>query len=268
MNDGIESETPLHQSRAIGSAVRIQKPYPVWSGWDILWLFFFTGFSLLFIAALGDAVSHLVQVKFPSLKLLRHPASQGMFLLLFQAALDGLILLFIYFTITLKYNSSFFPSIKWVRWHPRLVSTYLPLGALLAFAVLGLSALFPSPASPPIEELLRFPITALLFAILGVFVAPLVEEVIFRGFIYPVIERRLGKMLAVTVTALLFTGLHVSQLWGSWTAIMLILGVGATLSVVRARTDSLIPSFIIHLSYNSTICLLFFISFVVKGFPV
>ncbi|PYV90700.1 MAG: hypothetical protein DMG05_09450, partial [Acidobacteria bacterium] len=68
-------------------------------------------------------------------------------------------------------------------------------------------------------------------------------------------------------TALLFTTVHVTQLWGSWSGIVLILLVGITLSTVRAKTDSLIPSFVIHLSYNSTICLLFLVGSLVKGFP-
>ena len=94
------------------------------------------------------------------------------------------------------------------------------------------------------------------------------EEVIFRGFLYPVVERRLGKTGALLITALLFSGVHVSQLWGSWPAIILITVVGFTLSSVRAHTDALLPSFIIHLSYNSTICLLFLIGVLVHGFPV
>lgn len=127
--------------------------------------------------------------------------------------------------------------------------------------------MFPVPDEPPLEKLLRIPLAAFLFAALGVFVAPFVEEVIFRGFVYPVVERHLGRTLAVVATALLFSGVHVSQLWGSWPAIALITVVGFTLSTIRAQTDSLFPSFIIHLSYNTTICLLFLVGVLVEGFP-
>jgi membrane protease YdiL (CAAX protease family) len=198
---------------------------------------------------------------------LPHAASEGIFLLCYQATLDILILMFIFFTVTLKYNSPFLPSIKWANHRRPYFLIFIPIGVLLAFAVLGISVLVPAPSKPPIEELLRHPITAFLFAALGVFLAPFVEEVIFRGFIYPVVERSAGKVLAVVSTALLFTGVHVSQLWGSWVGIVLIFAVGLTLSTVRAKTDSLVPSFVIHFSYNSTIAVLFAIGAAVKGFP-
>jgi membrane protease YdiL (CAAX protease family) len=241
--------------------------FPVWSGWDVLLLICFASFSAIFLGAFGGAVSHLLQVGIPTLKSLPHAASEGIFLLCYQAVLDVLILMFIFFTVTLKYNSPFLPSIKWVKHNRSYVLIFLPIGVLLAFAVLGISVLVPTPSKPPIEELLRHPVTAFLFAALGVFLAPFVEEVIFRGFIYPVVERSVGKVLAVVSTALLFTGVHVSQLWGSWVGIVLILAVGLTLSIARAKTDSLVPSFVIHVSYNSTIAVLFAIGAAVKGFP-
>jgi membrane protease YdiL (CAAX protease family) len=257
-----DSAEPLVSRPSIGPQV----PFPVWSGWDILLLICFTSFAALVVGAFGGAASHFLQVKFPALKNLPHLANEGIFLLSFQAVLDALILMFIYFTITLKYNSPFLQSIKWV--HPERSSfwRYSPLGVLLAFLVLGASSLLPNQNKPPIEELLKYPITAFFFAGLGILVAPFVEEVIFRGFIYPVVERRGGKMMAVGVTAMLFTAVHVSQLWGSWVGILLILLVGLTLSIVRARTDSLVPSFVIHLSYNSTIGLLFLAGSAIKAF--
>ena len=241
--------------------------FPVWSGWDVILLICFAGFSAIFLGAVGGAASHILQVSIPVLKSLPRPASEGVFLICYQAVLDVLVLMFIYFTITLKYNSPFLPSIKWLNHKKPYFLIFFPIGVLLAFVVLGVSVVVPTPTRPPIEELLKHPVTAVLFAALGVFLAPFVEEVIFRGFIYPVVERRAGKALAVILTALLFTGLHVSQLWGSWIGIALILFVGLTLSTVRARTDSLVPSFVVHFSYNSTIAALFAIGAAWKGFP-
>ncbi|MCI0620382.1 MAG: CPBP family intramembrane metalloprotease [Acidobacteria bacterium] len=244
-----------------------QRSFPVWSGWDVVFLLSFAAFSVVILAAAGEAAKHFVQVRLPALRFLLQPAHEGVYLFLFQALLDFLLLLFIYFTVTLKYNASFLQSLKWSPKKELRAWTYLPVGILLALAVVGASTVFPNPIEPPIEKLLKVPLTAFLFATLGVVVAPFVEEVIFRGFLYPVVERGLGKTLAVVVTALLFSGVHVTQLWGSWPAIVLITVVGFTLSVVRARTDALLPSFIIHLSYNSTICLLFLIGVLVEGFP-
>ena len=242
--------------------------FPVWSGWDVLFLFCFAAFSVMMLAAGGEAAKHLVHAKFPSVRFLLQSPNEGIYLFLFQALLDLLILLFIHFTITLKYNARFFQSLKWRPRSEIRISRYIPVGIVLALAVLGASTLFPNPQESPIEKLLKVPLTAFLFATLGVLVAPFVEEVVFRGFLYPVVERRLGKASALVVTALVFSGVHVSQLWGSWPAIVLITVVGFTLSSVRAHTDALLPSFIIHLSYNSTICLLFLVGVLVQGFPL
>lgn len=246
----------------------IPPQFPVWSGWDVLFLFCFAAFSVVMLAAAGEAAKHLVHSKLPSARFLLQSPNEGIYLFLFQALLDLLILLFIYLTITLKYNAPFFESLKWPPRKELRVAIYVPVGIVLALAVLGTSTLFPNPQESPIEKLLKVPLTAFLFATLGVLVAPFVEEVVFRGFLYPVVERRLGKTNAVVATALLFSGVHVSQLWGSWPAIVLITVVGFTLSSVRAHTDALLPGFIIHLAYNSTICLLFLIGVLVQGFPL
>jgi membrane protease YdiL (CAAX protease family) len=258
---------PPVEDQAWAPVLAPSRRFPVWSGWDVFFLFCFTAFSALMLAAVGDAVKHVAQVRVPAIRFLLQPSHEGIYLILFQALLDILIFLFIYFTITLKYNSSFFESIKWTPKKRYRVTSFLPIGVLLALAVVAASTLFPTPSEPPLEKLLRIPLAAFLFAALGVSVAPFVEELIFRGFVYPVVERRLGRTVAVVTTALLFSGVHVSQLWGSWPAIVLITVVGFTLSIIRAHTDSLYPSFIIHLSYNSTICLLFLVGVFVEGFP-
>lgn len=260
---------PLAESSEQNELMASAAPrFPVWSGWDVIFLICFSAFCVLMLAAAGEAAKHVVHSKFPSARFLLQSPHEGIYLFLFQALLDILILLFIYFTVKLKYNAPFLESLKWRPSRELRVSRYIPVGIVLALAVLGASTLFPNPQESPIEKLLKVPLTAFLFATLGVLVAPFVEEVIFRGFLYPVVERRLGKTSAVVATALLFSAVHVSQLWGSWPAIVLITVVGFTLSSVRARSDALLPSFVIHLAYNSTICLLFLIGVLVQGFPV
>ena len=90
-----------------------------------------------------------------------------------------------------------------------------------------------------------------IFAIFGIGVAPVFEEVIFRGFLFKVLAEMRGPSVAVPVTAVLFALLHIPQLWGSWAGIALIFLVGYILSQVREKSNSLIPSLIIHTSYNA-----------------
>ncbi len=52
---------------------------------------------------------------------------------------------------------------------------------------------------------------------------------------------------------MLFAALHLSQLRGNWPAVIVIFLVGYVLTLVRYRTDSLIPSVIMHTAYNAMI---------------
>ena len=267
MNDSPQPFSPEEPSIPQAAVSPVVKPFPVWSGWDVMFLFFFTSFSAIVFATLGNSISHLLQIKFSFARVLLHSENEGIYLIFYQALLDVVILLFIYFTITLKYNSPFLKSIKWKSSQALRVAPFIPLGILLALAVAGVSALFPSPSELPIEKLLKQPHAAFFFASLGIVVAPFVEEVVFRGFIYPVVESWIGSFGAIVATAALFSVVHISQLWGSWPAIGLISIVGLTLSIVRAKTDSLFPSFVVHLAYNTTISILFIIGIFVGGFP-
>ena len=82
----------------------------------------------------------------------------------------------------------------------------------------------------------------------------------------PLLVGRILLWIAVSVTAILFALLHLPQLWGSWAGVVLIFVVGYVLSYVRLRANSLIPSFIIHTSYNAMLFGVFALStFVQKG---
>ena len=207
---------------------------------------------MLAVQAAGSLLSHYLGR--PALT--ADPVYLGMAQILMTNLLNGLILLFIYRTVSLKYRSPFWLSLKWRGSTAAPPGLFLALGALLALAMGALSSRIPGIEELPVSELLRHTQTALLLGVTAIAVAPLVEEVVFRGFIFPVLERRWGPVAAVLLTAAMFTSLHVTQLWGSWMAVSLILLVGLVLSLVRALTGALRPAFLLHLAYNATLCLL------------
>jgi membrane protease YdiL (CAAX protease family) len=127
---------------------------------------------------------------------------------------------------------------------------FLAGGAMLALVVTFAGNFFNSKETLPIEQLLQARVSMMLFAVMGVFVAPLVEEIIFRGFLYPVIARRLGIAMGVLLTGTLFGLLHAAQLWGGWGQIVLLILVGVVLTWVRARTGTVKASYFVHLGYN------------------
>lgn len=181
-----------------------------------------------------------------------------------QALMDGMLVGFIAFLVKVVHGQSFLQAIHWFRNHQFSAGFLISLGATLAISVLIVSSFFPPADPPPIEKLLSSASAVYVFAFFGICGAPFFEEVIFRGFLFKVLSDARGPGTAVSVTAILFALLHVPQLWGSWAGVTLIFVVGYVLSLVRWRSNSLIPSFIIHTSYNTMLFGVFALSTLVQ----
>jgi membrane protease YdiL (CAAX protease family) len=92
--------------------------------------------------------------------------------------------------------------------------------------------------------------TRIATAFVAVFTAPLVEEVIYRGLLYRTLEKAAGMGVAIALVSLLFAGVHVFQYRNNLAVIMVITLLSFTLTISRAVTGKLLPSFIIHLVFN------------------
>ena len=75
--------------------------------------------------------------------------------------------------------------------------------------------------------------------------APLVEELIFRGLLYGWIAGRWGTLAAWLVSSLAFAAAHVEP-----AHIVLVLPLGILFGWLRRRTDSLLPSLVSHIVNN------------------
>ena len=134
------------------------------------------------------------------------------------------------------------------------------LGIAMAILVQSVSALLPIPKSLPIDQYFSDTTGAYLMAIFGITFAPLVEELFFRGFLYPVVARRLGVAVAVGITALLFALIHEAQLAHAWAPLLLLWFVGLVLTSIRVWARSVGASFCVHVGYNFTLFLLIFLA--------
>src|SRR5260370_18875607 len=85
---------------------------------------------------------------------------------------------------------------------------------------------------------------------------PLMEELFFRGFLYPVLARRMGVVLAVIFTALPFSLVHLVQYGYAWVAVLVIFLVGVVLTASRALTASVAARFLAHVGFESTLLML------------
>ena len=182
--------------------------------------------------------------------------AKSVVVLISQAVLDGLAIVYLYLMLHARTDARFWPSIGWrgTRTDGGTIREsalqFLAGGAVLAVVVSFAGGFLNSKETLPIEQLLQARVSILLFGILGVLVAPLVEETIFRGFLYPVIARRLGVTAGIAITGILFGLMHAAQLGGALGQVALLILVGIVLTWVRARTGTVAASFFVHLGYN------------------
>ena len=225
----------------------IEEPEPI-NPWRMADLVVFAVFFVLTVLFLPLAIIRVWRIFNPNLRIADLTAVDQVML---QGIMNLVLVGFIAFLIKVIHGKSFVETIHWFRNHQFRTGFLISLGATLAVSVLLVSSFFPAGEPPPIERLLSSTTAIYVFAIFGIGAAPLFEEIIFRGFLFKVLFDIGGSATAVSVTAILFALLHLPQLWGSWAGVALIFVVGYVLSFVRLRANSLIPSFVIHTSYNA-----------------
>ncbi len=113
-----------------------------------------------------------------------------------------------------------------------------------------ISRVFDLPANPhplvaPLLEKGSPVIIAALF-IIAVVLAPLAEEIFFRGFLFPSLKRRIALPGAVLLSAALFATLHLSA--GGWLSIF---GLGIFLAYSYEKTGLLLVPVLIHGIHNA-----------------
>ena len=96
---------------------------------------------------------------------------------------------------------------------------------------------------------------AIVLAFLAICVmAPLLEELFFRGVLLPTLARRLPVQGAMVVQALVFALLHLSFGIGVATAAYTVVVIGVAgygLAFLRVQTHSLVPSVLAHGTFNA-----------------
>lgn len=174
-----------------------------------------------------------------------------------QILMEVSLLGFLALQIRHRSNLPFWSTIGWRPLRPRTIprgAAYAGLvmgGVALALFVSAASAAFPPKHPLPIERIFETPSLTLLFMVTAVVVAPVVEETVFRGYLYPVAARSFGVVGGIIFTGAVFGLLHGSQLWGGWWQIGLLVMVGILFTYMRATSRTVVSSFLLHISYNS-----------------
>ncbi|MCX7598178.1 MAG: CPBP family intramembrane metalloprotease [Armatimonadetes bacterium] len=94
------------------------------------------------------------------------------------------------------------------------------------------------------------PVAAAIYAGLAVVVAPVLEETIFRGFVYPGLRRRLSPAAAILTTALMFAITHVGL---PVPALVGLFVLATALAYAFERTRNLYVPIGMHITHNALV---------------
>jgi len=100
----------------------------------------------------------------------------------------------------------------------------------------------------------RGPVERAVFALAAVVMAPLVEEILFRGILYPLLKHRGYPRLAFWGTSFLFAAIHVHL--ASFIPLFLF---GLILIWIYERTDTLLAPILTHSTFNAIQLVSFFV---------
>lgn len=220
---------------------------PAWNFWDVV-LAMVAGVVALLIAGVAGAIVIAAVMASKHLKADQIDADLR-FILPIQLAIYAGVIGMMYHTIRVRYRQPFGAGVRW-NWPAQHIWAWPFAGLLLATVVQLAERVVPMPNNMPIEKFFSTPLNAYLMGLLGVVIAPIVEELFFRGYLYPVIARRFGLIGGVLLTGAVFAVFHAGQLGYTWAPLLIMLVVGVTLTAVRAFTKSVAASTLTHITYN------------------
>jgi membrane protease YdiL (CAAX protease family) len=231
---------------------------PVWTGWDVLQI---AGLTLLMLMITQLLIAPgMLRFAYPHagwMDVAQKPVSALLAQLLTYIAVG----LYMILLVQWKYRTPFWQAIRW-NWPGIAGVSFAGVGVLM----LGLDFLgrfLPMPKTTPFDQFFARPSDAYLTVVFAVTLGPLMEELFFRGFLYPVLARRLGAAGGIVLTALPFGLMHYLQ-YRSWSAVLIVVLVGVVLTTVRAVTKSVASGFLAHVGYNGS--LMFLTALATDGF--
>lgn len=214
---------------------------PFWNYIDLLLMIGAVASGILVIGFLGLVLVSVI----PHLKANPAPIALPLQLVFYVVVYFGFVAVFKF-----RYRAPVLASLGWrhARFNPFLA---IVIGAALAIALSAFGQLLHTPENDLIDKVVDSPASLVLFAVTAVLIAPVFEELFFRGLIQPLLSRTFGIVAGVLITAVLFGGLHAPEYSWAWQYALIISFAGAVFGWARARTGSIVPGVLMHCSFNS-----------------
>ncbi|MGA3203908.1 MAG: type II CAAX endopeptidase family protein [Bryobacteraceae bacterium] len=179
--------------------------------------------------------------------------------MIYQSLIYALLLGVLYLLVAWRYEQPFWRSLGWTVF--RLPFLCAALGPLLAIATSTLGVLLKAPPIPsPIEDLISDRRSLFIMMLFLTVFGPVFEELVFRGFLFPLLARSLGPWPGILLAATPFALVHGSQYHWSWQHLAVIGLAGTVFGFVRYKSGSTAAATLVHTGYNATL----FIGFLVQ----
>jgi len=185
-----------------------------------------------------------------------------------QVTIIPLALLSSLFTLTLIYISvvlvcrrPLLESLGLRRPDASALTASLLLGAAAAALYVGVALLLPpgpdQDLGGPISKLAESgPFGHAIWILMAVVMAPAVEEILFRGYAYLGVRRRLGPLWAGAAVTTFFVLLHITETGTYLPALAGIATLATALIVMMERTGNLTYCIACHLGYNAMLAVM------------
>jgi membrane protease YdiL (CAAX protease family) len=251
---------PLPPARVLPDDLRVP-----WS-WAHFIVFLFFAFTSFVVVQAALALYFVPQQRLTPKQYEQYLLNKPQFLFGSNLIWYALIFLFLYVTLAVLRGAPFWKSLGWrplrasVTGANRKPWAYFFSGCGVAVLVALASSRVHTSDNMPIQELFKSRSNAFLLMAMAVFVAPLVEETVFRGYLYPLFAKSFGVGVSIVLTGVLFGLMHGTQLGWSWGIVLLLVLVGMIFTFARAAAGTVVASFLLHLGYNSMIAVTTIIS--------
>ena len=225
-----------------------EREHPFWTYEDLA-LFVGATLPVLLLAAL---LLRFARVLAPAAL-----SNQTVSTMVFQSIIYSLMLGALYVAISVRYGQPFWASLGWTQSYR---GAYLCLfaGPPLSLGLMVLAAAVHAPAGESkIEELITGRASLITLMVFAILIGPVFEETIFRGFLFPLLERSLGVWPGIVVTAIPFALLHGPQYQWAWQQVMVVALAGVAFGYARYKTQSTTASMMVHSGYNATVFILY-----------
>jgi membrane protease YdiL (CAAX protease family) len=169
-----------------------------------------------------------------------------------QMVLYVLLLSVLYVLARVRHNLEFGKAVQWTM-DFRFAWTYVVAAPLLALSVSVMGVLLRAPLIPnAIDQLTALDVPFTVIALFAVMLGPMFEELVFRGFLQPLLESRWGSIPGLLAASTAFSLLHGAQNAWLWQYLVLLFFAGLAFGLARQRTNSTAAAFLLHMGFNLT----------------